>query len=285
MTIETLHIFDILVKHPEGITREAVNCQLEENGARPLTRRQFAKVVEMLRKYFRVTIESTRVGGLEFSYRVPNADNPRLRTASMLVENLMENTFLEEFRSLGKRVQPVEIPRGHEFLRSIGKAMKKNLLMRCRYQKFTDEEPYDCILAPYVLKAYEGRWYLFAMKWGSMEEVGEHPMGTRGLGLQAFALDRMLSALPTEVMFKLYDGFSAAKYFKPFFGVFCNADQKPVMITVTASEDDAHYIRTLPLHHTQKEVSPGVFTLNMCVTKDFEIYMHRFENTTWSVEN
>lgn len=285
MTIETLHIFDILVKHPEGITREAVNWQLEDVGAKPLTRRQFAKAVELLRNTFHVSIESTRIGGLEFSYRLANADNPRQRTVSMLVDNLMENTFLEEFRSLGHRVQPVVIPRGHEFLRSIGRAMKKNLLLRCKYQKFTDEEPYDCILAPYVLKAYEGRWYLFAMKWGSMEEVAEHPMGTRGLGLQAFALDRMLLAKPTKETFKMYEGFSAAKYFKPFFGVFCSADQKPVMITVTASEDDAHYIRTLPLHHTQKEVSPGVFTLKMCVTKDFEIYMHRFENTTWRVES
>ena len=29
---------------------------------------------------------------------------------------------------------------------------------------------------------------------------------------------------------------------------------------------------------------PGVFTLEMCVTKDFELYMRRYENTTWEVE-
>ena len=284
MTTEALHIFEILVQHPDGITRDEVNRQLIEDGAEPVERKPFAKAIEMIRKEARVTVEATRIGGLEFSYRVPEPRNSLSRTASVLAANIEENKFLEECRFLGNRIQPVVILRGREFLRPIGKAMRKNCLMRCRYQKFSDVEPYDCLLAPYILKAYEGRWYLFALKWNSMDEVDEHPMGTRGLGLQAFALDRMLSAEQTAVPFELYDGFSASKYFKPYFGVFCDMEPKPVKIIIRAGENDAHYIRTLPLHYTQKEKKPGVFTLEMCVTKDFELYMRRYENTTWEVE-
>ena len=50
------------------------------------------------------------------------------------------------------------------------------------------------------------------------------------------------------------------------------------------ANDGAKFTATLPLHYTQKETEPGVFTLEMCVTKDFEIYMRRYENTTWEVE-
>lgn len=285
MTKEALHIFEILKNHPNGINRDEVNTLLEEGGFKPVTRKRFAKNLDALRRELRIVIDADRVKGLEFKYTLVETDNSGVGMATVLVTNLVENTFLEEYHSLGNRIQPVVIPRGHEYLRAIGNAMKRNVLMRCVYQKFSDTQPYECILAPYVLKAFEGRWYIFALKWNTMDEVDEYPLGTRGVGLQSFALDRMQSMVLTKVKFKLYKGFNAVKYFKPFFGVYCDMEPKPVKIVIRAGEDDAHYIRTLPLHYTQKETEPGVFTLEMCVTKDFEIYMRRYPDTTWEVED
>ena len=283
MKTDTLHLFEILLKNPEGITRDEINRQLEKEGTLPIDRHTFGKMLESLRHQYHVDIKAERVNGLQFRYQVPKANTHTGKTISVLLANLLESRFLEEFQSLGTRIQAIDIPHGHEYLRIIGLAMKRDKLLECRYQKFTDTEPYDCLLAPYVLKAFEGRWYLFALKWNRREEMADHPMGIKDIGLQAFALDRIQHLCCTEISFSTYKGFNASTYFKPFFGVYCKEGAKPVKIVVRAGEDDAHYIRTLPIHHTQRETERGVFTLRLCPTKDFKIYMRRYANSEWQV--
>ena len=156
-------------------------------------------------------------------------------------------------------------------------------LLRVTYPKFDDVAPYDCILAPHALKAFEGRWYLFAVKWMSEDDVKQQPLGYKGIGLQTFALDRMKAVSITPLRCKLLKGFDADVFFKPYFGVFCPAGEQPKRIVVHASEKDAHYIRTLPIHHTQKELEHNVFEVTLFPALDFEIYMRRYPETTWEV--
>lgn len=283
MKTDTLHVFEIMLRNPEGITREGINAQLVSDGAAPVERKAFSKMLNTLRSGFHINIVAKRVEGVNFSYRVAEAGNSWKRVAAVLVSNLLENRFLEDFSSLETRVQPIAIMRGREYLRAIGSAMKNNTLLRCTYQKFTDTEPYECVLAPYVLKAFEGRWYIFALKWNDESELSSHPMGIRDIGLQAFALDRIVSLGGTGIGFTMYEGFDAQQYFEDYYGVFCDQTLRPSKIVIHAGGSDAHYIRTLPLHHSQKEPEPGTFTLTMCVTPDFVLDMHRFENTTWEV--
>ena len=127
--------------------------------------------------------------------------------------------------------------------------------------------------------------YLFAVKWLKFSDVKQQPLGCKGIGLQTFALDRMLSVSITSLRCKLLKDFDADEFFKPYFGVFCPAGEQPKRIVVHASESDAHYIRTLPIHHTQKELEHNVFEVTLVPALDFEIYMRRYLTTTWEVQN
>ena len=275
-------ILEALLQHPNGITRDEINDTLSGAGEQPVDRRRLHKIFERFHKSFGVKVDNERVKGFVFRYRFADAGNMRA-FSDQLASNYLENNFLKTFRNLGARVQPTYIPIGGAFLRTIGDAMSKNHLLHVTYQKFSDVEPYDCILAPYVLKAFEGRWYLLAVKWMDVKDMAAQPLGYKGYGLQTFALDRMLEARELQRHFKMLEDFDAKEFFKPYFGVCCERGAKPVRIRVRASEQDAHYIRTLPIHHSQREKKGNIFELKLVPAKDFDIYMRRYPDTTWEV--
>lgn len=277
-------ILEMLLHHSEGIRREDINEVLKREGERVLDdRRRLYKYLDSFRKSLGLNIATVHLGATDFKYRLCDTKGMPTGFAEQMVTNILENDFLQTFKDLGSRIQPLRIPRGTEFLRSIGDAMHVNHLLRVTYQKFDDVEPYDCILAPHALKAFEGRWYLFAVKWFKFSDVKQQPLGYKGVGLQTFALDRMKLVSVSNRRFKLLKGFDAEEFFKPYFGVYCPADEQPKKIVVHASEKDAHYIRTLPIHHTQKELEHNVFEVTLVPALDFEIYMRRYPETTWEV--
>ena len=277
-------ILEMLLHHPEGIRREDINEVLKREGERVLDdRRRLYKYLDSFRKSLGLNIATVHLGATDFKYRLCDTEGMPTGFAEQMVTNILENDFLQTFKDLGSRIQAVRIPRGSNFLKTIGLAMRNKRLLRVTYQKFDDVEPYDCILAPHALKAFEGRWYLFAVKWMSEDDVKQQPLGCKGIGLQTFALDRMLSVSITPLRCKLLKDFDADEFFKPYFGVFCPAGEQPKRIVVHASESDAHYIRTLPIHHTQKELEHNVFEVTLVPALDFDIYMRRYPETTWEV--
>ncbi len=276
-------ILETLLLNPEGVSRDQINEVLQKNGEEPVERRRLFKYFTAFRTKHNLNIAVDHLGGTSFRYRLnDNTGRPRGLSA-LMASTMLEVEFLQTYRDLGARIQPYARPHGSNFLLPIGEAMSKNKLIRVTYQKFSDIEPYDCILAPHALKIFEGRWYLFAVKWMSESEIKSMPLGYKGYGLQSFALDRMLNVSMTRRRLELLKGFDAETFFEPFFGVYCHMGDKPKKILVHASEEDAHYIRTLPIHHSQKEVEHNEFTLKLVPARDFEIYMRRFPDTTWEV--
>lgn len=276
-------ILETLLRYPKGVTRDFINEILENNGEKPVDdRRRLFKYFDAFRDSLKIIIDHDKLPGNNYSYRLSDGNNAP-GYSKEAVSKVLEQHFLREYSDLGPRIQPVFIPRGSIFLRSIGDAMRTKHLLRVTYKKFNDIEPYDCVLSPHALKAFEGRWYLFAVKWMSEDEVKDKPLGYKGYGLQSFALDRMQNVSMMRQRFKLLKGFDAGTFFLPFFGVYCHMGDKPSRILVHASEDDAHYIRTLPIHHSQKETKHNEFELKLVPAKDFEIYMRRFPDTTWEV--
>lgn len=276
-------ILELMARYPDGVTRERINLYLTSEGEKPVDRRRLFKYFKYFEKAFDVDIVKERDHGVVFRYHFDEREYMPFGLSGRLMASALEENVMRTFRNLGARFQAPSIIYGSGYLRTIGEAMNRNLLLRVTYQKFSDVEPYNCILAPHVLKAYEGRWYLLALKWDMTDDKIASPMGSKGIGLQTFALDRMLKVDVIYVTFKLMEGFDAKTFFEPYFGVCCERGAKPVKIRVHASEQDAHYIRTLPIHHSQKETKPGVFELKLVPAKDFDIYMRRYPDTTWEV--
>ena len=166
--------------------------------------------------------------------------------ANDLLTSIQNYTFLQEYKELGDLIQPERIETGSRYLQQIGQALRNNQKLSIIYQKFTDDTPYNAVIHPYCLKADKGRWYLFAVKQGS-----EHKDS-----LQCFALDRVLSLHLMQETFVPNPDFDATTYFRDCFGIWREFDKYPVRdISISCTNKVAPYLRTLPLHHSQREDS------------------------------
>lgn len=179
-------------------------------------------------------------------YRIMNPEALALDSlANDLLKSIQNYSFLQEYKDLGDLIQPEQIETGSRYLQQIGQALRNKQKLSITYQKFTDEEPYDAILHPYCLKADKGRWYILAYKEGN--ECREPA--------QCFALDRTLRLTLMPETFVPDRKVNVSTYFRDCFGVWRDYEHYPVRtVIISCTEKVAHYLRTLPLHHSQKEI-------------------------------
>ena len=140
-----------------------------------------------------------------------------------------------------------------DYLQTIIKAIKNNHLLTVEYHKFDDPEGYTALIEPYCLKVFRQRWYL----------LGNNTTNEREL--QVYALDRITHLEETHKTFKMDPNFNATVFFNNYFGVFIGSD--PIKIVLRAYGKMIPLLRTLPKHHSQKEITtPKDYS-------DFEYYM------------
>ena len=69
-----------------------------------------------------------------------------------------------------------------------------------------------------------------------------------------FSLDRIENIELQETKFTVDPAFDAATFFDECFGVVVGDGSKPERIVLRAYDLEPHYLRDLPLHHSQKEL-------------------------------
>ena len=178
-------------------------------------------------------------------YRIMNPEALALDSlANDLLKSIQNFVFLQEYKELGNLIQPEQIETGACYLSQIGQALRDKRKLKITYQKFKDSVPYEAIVHPHCLKADKGRWYLFAHKEGS--EHREY--------IQCFALDRTKRIEVMPEIFVPNPDVDIEAYFRDTFGVWHDYESYPVRdITISCTEEVANYLRTLPLHHSQRE--------------------------------
>ena len=252
-----------------GLTLEELQRRWKSNpqhtgllGRSTLTRHR-----QMLKENFDIVVHTPD----KKHYSLANPEKLALDSlANELLASVQEYLFLDDYRDLGDALQPQQIWAGMEYLHAIGDAIRQHRKLRVRYQKFSDDRPYEAILHPYCLKACQGRWYLLAVKEGS-----EHPV-------QTFALDRTLSLHMTRDTFCPDDRLDVRNYFRDAFGVWVDTEHYPARdITVAVTPQVAQYWRTLPLHHSQQSLGQQdgecLFRFHIAPTPDFLGELRRWE--------
>lgn len=227
--------------HP-GLTLEELQQRWSEKPYHEgvLGRSTMTRHRQMIEAFFGIVINSPD----KKHYRISNPELLALDSlANELLASVQEYLFLDEYRDLGSAIQPAQIWAGLYYLHPIGDALRHHNKLKIRYQKFTDEEPYDAILHPYCLKADKGRWYVLAHKEGS-----DHLA-------QTFALDRTLCLSVMPATFEPDPEIDPDTWFRDCFGIWRDFHHFPVCdFLVACTEHVAHYLRTLPLHHSQIEI-------------------------------
>lgn len=193
-------------------------------------------------------------------YYIEDADQFRRADMRGRMLNLLSfNNLLKDCQDLRKQIIFEPVAPGEEYLPAIIESLRDKHVLQVSYQNFVQAEPCTHSVEPYCLKMYRQRWYLIAYS-------------RKSKGIRHFALDRVVAVQPTQEPYTLPEEFDAEEYFKNVCGVTILKD-KPEEIIVSVSEPQVEYIRTLPLHHSQKEIETheqySVFSYYLIPNEEF----------------
>jgi len=176
-----------------------------------------------------------------------------------IAEDLSPYIYLEKRR-----------PQGTEHLYGLIHAIKNRLLIRFTYQKFWEDEVTHRTAEPYALKEFKGRWYVLA---------NDRKDNT----IKTFGLDRISQLEISRELFKYPENFNINEYFKYCFGIITSPDTEPEEIVLSFEPVQGKYIKSFPLHETQKVIVDNKeelqIKLKLHITHDFIMELLSFGDT------
>lgn len=155
--------------------------------------------------------------------------------------------------------------KGNQFLSSLLDAIKNQIEVRLSYKSFLVGVENVRIFHPHLLKEYRNRWYVI----GVDKADGK---------IKTFGLDRITSAVHMDSMFKPLPNFNSDAYFKYSIGITAK-DESPEKIRLKFSPKQSNYIRTLPIHSSQKIISDSngiVIELMLIITPELIMELRSF---------
>ena len=197
-----------------------------------------------------------------------------------LFSTLTVHGMLADSAAVKERLVLESAPCGEQYLDIIIRAIRTNHRLLIGYKKF-QAEGYEKVVCPYALKLFHQRWYLLALRSAALDQRSLATSGTqeeRSQGennenqMRIYALDRMTMVGMTDDVFVMPADFSPQAYFAEYFGVLTN-DTPLAHVIVRAHKWMPNYLRTLPLHHSQRELesTPDYtdFSFDIRPTSDF----------------
>lgn len=224
-----------------GLSLEELGERWESRFGSEYARRTFNNHREAIAELFDIDIECNRSTNRYFIKNAQDVSNGDA-ASSWLINTFTVNNIL----SLGKerlsgRVSVEDIPSGHKYLTAIMDAMLEGNVLSVTYQKYNSKEVEALTLHPYAVKESSKRWYLVA--WCEQRQ-----------GLRVYGLDRISVLENTGGNFNIPKDWNVDKIFSSCFGVYLS-DEKPREIVFRATPQEARYLKDLPIHRSQKEIS------------------------------
>ena len=174
-----------------------------------------------------------------------------------LFSTLTVHGVLADSAAVKERLVLENPPEGEQYLDIIIRAIRTDRRLRIGYKKF-QAEGYEKVVSPYALKLFHQRWYLLALN-----DEGQ---------MRIYALDRVTMVKLTDDTFEMPADFSPQAYFSEYFGVLTD-DTPMTHVIVRAHKWMPNYLRTLPLHHSQCELTStpdyADFSFDIRPTTDF----------------
>lgn len=231
-----------------------------------VSKRTFQRDIRDIEKIYKINIEFDYS---EMVYKIVQEDqaelNERIFEAYETFNTLnLSEKLSEHIHFEGRK------PRGTDNLHGLLHAIKKEVQISFIYYNFLTEKNSIVQVEPYALKEFRSRWYLVGYNLNNKEE----PIGI-------FGLDRLSHLEITSKAFIHPKNFNVKEYFKHCFGIFRpNADQ-PEEIILSFTAHQGQYVKSLPLHDSQKEIKTDKedeyrIKLTLFITYDFIIELRTF---------
>lgn len=254
------------------ITLKELNKRWKENvdlsGGLELSRQTFDRWKSGILDVFGILIDCEQRG--KYNYFIANPevlDEGELRSWLLNTYGTVET--LSASLSIHDRILTECIPSSQNFLTIVLDAMKANQTLQITFHSFSMPKAKTFLVEPYCVKMSAQRWYVLARNVDL-----DH--------LRLYSLDRIEEMKITDRQFVLPKNFCAKDYFSEYFGIVLD-DAVPLQrIVLRADKFHQHYMRTLPLHHSQHEIFAcddyADFELTLRPTNDFYMKLLSFGN-------
>lgn len=265
-------LMDILRRY-KRLTFQEINELWQESGlgyGEELPLKTFHNHKKAIKDIFDVYIECDRKDGYRYYIDEPERiEGNNLR--SWLISSYATLNQIQADNKLEDRIIFEEIPSGQTWLTCIADAMRRNHVLSITHQGFGKPDPSTFDIEPYFLKVVKRRWYVVARSPYYSERNKEQGVKPSDVYL-VYALDRISDIQDTGKTFKMKKNFDVHSYFEGCCGVIIS-NESPQKIVLRAYNGFADYLRTLPLHESQREIGSDdestLFEYHLKPTFDF----------------
>ena len=236
----------------QEISNEWQKSPLNDTRA-PLSERTFFNHRDAIFDIFGIEIKNDRSLG----FYIASSDMDGDSTSQWMLHTLCLNNVLQENADMKDRILVEKAPSSEKFLTEVISAMRAGKIISLTYQSFFHQGPSTFNVRPYCVKYFKQRWYM---------------LGDSDLGLRMYSLDRFVDMEELDQSFEIPEKFDAEAFFNNYFGVII-ADKDVTDVVIRVEESQAKYFRSVPKHHSQKEIEPiggwPAFTYHIAPTYDF----------------
>ncbi len=247
--------FDDIRDHIEN---QIQYLQLEDDPlSMGMSKRTFQRDIQDIRKLFGVDIEYS---ALRKGYFIRQNENESMNFQKViesfeLFDSLKLANDVSRYISIEKKSNT-----GLENIYGLLHAIRNRFKLEIYYQKFWSDSSELRKVEPLALKEFKNRWYLIAFDSGYSI-------------IKCFGLDRISGPMISRDKFAYPKDFDLDQHFFFSFGIIALMDDKPKNIELSFDPFQGKYIKSLPLHHTQKikidSQKEFRITLKLNITHDF----------------
>ena len=235
------------------------NFTLDNDEQYAISKRTFERDLVEIRTIYNIDIQYNRKLN---KYEIINEDfdlnSQRIIESFEIYDFLSYSTLFSESVILEKRK-----PLATEYLQEILFAIKNNYEIHIKYKKFGEqfEKASSRLVYPLALKEALFRWYLVAFD----PDDGQ---------IKTFGLERILEIQTLKTVFSNEKIPSISEKFKYSFGIITDGT-KPIKIVLSFEPEEANYIKTLPIHESQKILkdSGNEFIVSLFLSPTYDFIM------------
>ncbi|TDX87094.1 helix-turn-helix transcriptional regulator [Epilithonimonas xixisoli] len=141
-------------------------------------------------------------------------------------------------------------------------AIKNSKIITFNYTKNWEGISTKRVVEPYALKEFKNRWYLLA-----------NEVDGKDLFIKTFGLDRISDLEISTKLFSKQD-IDVNEMFVNSFGIISTLGQKPEIIVLSFDYEQGKFVKSLPIHHSQKVLidNDSEYRIELTLAPTYDFY-------------
>ena len=258
-----IYAINYLINRPASL-KEIMNHlqqkEVQDDRSYVVSQRTFERDVREIKQLFGYEIKFNRkLKKYKIENQLENRAGQKVMEAFDMLNATNQSSKVKEYLMFEQRK-----PQGTEHFQVILKCITEKKMLSFEYQKFWDDTSSHRVVEPYALREFKSRWYLVAKEFNDEKDT-----------IKTFGLDRLSNPELKSKSFIYPDKAILKKKFDYCFGVITPDKGEPENIELSFTPFQGKYIKTMPLHPTQKVLKDNdkecIISLKLFNTIDFRM--------------